>query len=313
MADRLRLFVAVVLRDELAARVDGVRLGLGSSEVGRLPPHITLVAPFNAPRDDLAGLLQRLRHLAEASTPSSCLLGPIRQFARALPVAYLAVDDPTHALVGLAEAARATVRGANAQPDGSVFVPHVTVANRVAPDVADAATVALGHFRAPLEIDGFSLLARDPDAAEHRWREIADFVLGRPLVRGRGGIELVLSRTRMLDPVVAERAGGGSLAIVGAPWAITARLGDELAGAAGGDLVGPYARVTSLWVEPSLRGIGVASRLLETAERAASERGASRIEAMAHDDAVRRYLHGRGYATQPSDRTWLSKALGEPA
>ncbi|SFR59344.1 GNAT family N-acetyltransferase [Halogeometricum limi] len=56
--------------------------------------------------------------------------------------------------------------------------------------------------------------------------------------------------------------------------------------------------VRNLYVEPAFRGVGVGSRLLETAEAALSRAGATRItlEAMAQNEHARRFYARHGYA-----------------
>ena len=66
--------------------------------------------------------------------------------------------------------------------------------------------------------------------------------------------------------------------------------------------------VRNLYVEPAHRGSGIGSRLLETAEAALVEAGATRIslEAMARNERARQFYERHGYAVH---RVELEKAV----
>jgi 2'-5' RNA ligase len=315
--ERLRLFVAVVLRDELAARVDGLRLGFGSSEIDRIPPHVTLVPPVNVAGADLAATCALLRTIAESTHPFGCGLGPLRTFDRPSPVLYLAVDDQTGSLAALAKACRAGNLAPPAREDRHGFVPHVTVANRSSTEVADAARLALGGLATALDVSELSLLRLDePDDPERRrrWVEIADFPLGPPVVRGRGGVEVRLTISRLVDPEsVALLAGfDASDPSSGRPWAVTARTADGSVAVASGSTAGETLRIDALVVAPEARGIGIGTRTLQHVEAMAVDRGHSDVIASVSTDVEARYFTGRGYlpiGTIAQGRSLLRKVV----
>jgi 2'-5' RNA ligase/GNAT superfamily N-acetyltransferase len=307
----------VVLRGELAARIDGLRLGLGSTEVDRIPPHITLVPPFNARAGDLPRTLATLRAGAASMARFRCALGPVVTFDRPRPVLYLAVGDQAGSLAALAQASRAGPLAPTPREDRHVFVPHVTVANRSSVAVADAARRALGAFATDLEVTDFSLLrleeSGEPDG-RRRWVEIADFPLGRPTVRGRGGVEIELTLSRMVDPESLERLDELDQVARsrGEPWAVTARTDGSTVAVARGTVAGETARIDAFVVATTARGIGVGTRTLEHVEAMALDRGLREVVVSVSSANKARYFTGRGYVPVEStaaDRDLLRKVV----
>jgi GNAT superfamily N-acetyltransferase len=76
------------------------------------------------------------------------------------------------------------------------WVPHVTVADEASEERIQAALVALDRYAAVVPISRIVLLEEDARV----WRPLADAALGPPAVVGRGGLEVELTRGRLLDP-----------------------------------------------------------------------------------------------------------------
>ena len=55
---RRRLFVALEITGAVASEVDGLRRAIGSSALGRISPHLTLVPPVNVAESDLPSVLR---------------------------------------------------------------------------------------------------------------------------------------------------------------------------------------------------------------------------------------------------------------
>ena len=268
MADRRRYFVAVVLDGSLAAMVDGIRAALDYEDPGRIPPHITLAPPRNVAGEDLPGVLAGLRRVAGRFEPFTVELGPVTLFDRPQPVVHLAVRDATRRIHDLAAEIRAESLRPTERDDRHPFVPHVTLAPRVPRSVAEAAIAA---FRGPelnaVRISDVTLLEHRDDPP--RWVAVADAALGAPVVRGRGGIEVELSRARLVDPEVRVVLGVAPAdpPLVGTGWALVARIGGAPVGVAWGSEAAGGRAIEGLVVAPAHRRTGVASRLLEEVER----------------------------------------------
>jgi 2'-5' RNA ligase len=313
--ERYRLFAAIVLRGEVASRVDGLRMALGSNEIDRLPPHITLAPPVNVPTSALDQVLDDLRDLGGRTHPFACRLGPLATFGGERPVCYLEVRGADVELEGLAAALRSgplrppepavlpegpSPHFATPDPERAgrrTFVPHVTVAHRTSPTVAAAAVLAGARFSASLPVQGMSVLRSEGAGSSRIWREIADVRFEPPLVRGRGGIEIDLWRSRLLDPVAGALLPPGYIRSPGEPWAVTARQAGALVGVATGSFVPGVCTIDALVVVPDERGRGWGSRMLEAVELDAAERCADVLLATVHSAAAERYFSGRGYAS----------------
>src|SRR5204862_7521114 len=121
------------------------------------------------------------------------------------------------------------------------FVPHVTVADEMAPERITAAADALAGYRAQVTFERVHVLEEGKGRV---WTPLADAAFQAPAVVGRGGIELELSVSRELDAeadAFAERewdAYGAETLGPGARdeelFAIVARQGGEIVGAAAG-------------------------------------------------------------------------------
>jgi len=220
----------------VATQVDGLRRACGDPALDRIPSHITLVPPVNVREDDRAAALTRMRTAAFAlGGPVEVTIGPPATFLPANPVLYLEVGGP-----GLAAVHRLR-REVFAYPlERSLtwpFVPHVTVADGTDPARITAALVALADFVVPATFDRLHLL----EEGENRiWRPLADCPLGPADLVGRGGFEVELTTSNLLDPEAAAfMAGRGAPA--GEPPYVVARHSWSVVGVAtaAGTVVAP--------------------------------------------------------------------------
>ena len=234
---RRRLGAVLLLPGPVAAEVDGLRRGCGDRTLGRVASHITLVPPVNVREDDLPAALTRLRTAAAATRSRvEVEIGPPATFLPDTPVLYLEVGGP-----GLEEVHRLR-RVVFAFPlERSLtwpFVPHVTVADNATPERILAAQLALADYHATAAFERVHLLEERPD---RRWEPIADCPLGPPDLVGRGGFEVELTTTDLLDPEAATFATELGAAALGGPPFVVARHRWEVIGAAGaaGAVVAP--------------------------------------------------------------------------
>ena len=280
---RERLLVAVFVPPPLGVEVDGLRRALGDRALGRIAPHVTLVPPVNVPDGGFDAALDVVRAAASATEPLRLRLGPAATFHPRNPVVYLAVGGPDAAALGALR--RRCFRPPLDRPVTHDFVPHVTVANRMAPDRIPAAVAALADYAADVVIDRVHLLRMEPG---NLWRPIADAPLAPPAVVGRGGLELEVTGTdqvppeagRLLDAATATVSGSAGPG-VGAPWALTARRDGAVVGAAAGWAAGAVLLVAGLVVAPGARRQGVGRHLLAAVEHEARARHCTAAEAQA--------------------------------
>jgi 2'-5' RNA ligase len=297
VALRRRLFVAVVVDGDAGATIDALRLALRSPELDRIAPHVTLVAPTNVAEAELDDVLAGVRGVAHRSRPFSIEVGPVATFPRDRPVLYAAVTDPDGGLETISSALRAEALRPAARDDRFSFVPHVTLHNRTDPGVAIGATAAFSGFRIDVVVEALTVLERAATGGDGRWVPIAEYRLGPPVVRGRGGIEIELEESRVADPVTRALLGpapgleGRSLD----RWVITARIGDVVVGAAEGESSPLVTVLCSLVVDRPHRRTGIGSRILELVESF----GAPLVVADGADAETAHLLTRRGYVEAP--------------
>ncbi len=270
----------------VADEIDGLRRALGSAEITRIAPHATLVPPVNVRDDAVQAAADLVRAVAASSAPLPVVLGPAATFWPASPVCYLAVDadDPT----GLEALAGRLAAGPLVPPPNRrrrPFVAHVTINQRMRPELIEPAVRLLSSYRMPVVFRHVTLL--EFSERERRWFTASDAELGAPVVVARGGLEVELSVSSELDPSAADWARRawreysleqyGDAVRPDEPYVITARLTGEIAGIAEGEVKGGTCRLARLVVSPQWRGHGVGAQLLRATERLASERGCRRV------------------------------------
>jgi GNAT superfamily N-acetyltransferase len=313
---RRRLGVALVLDRPVADEVDGLRRAVGDPTLGSVPAHLTLVSPVNVRADDLPAALALLR--AAAGTvrgPLRLGLGPPVTFLPVNPVAYLPVAGDLDGLGRLHDALGAPPL-LRAGRSLWAWVPHVTLLDGSDPGELDRLVGTLGHYSALVTLDRVVLLEqrRDPPGADgepargpRRWWELADAAFGPPGVVGRGGLELRLTRGRVVGPdlaaVVAEAAqvagapAAGPEAAAGLGGGLGLGRGGPVGVGLGGGWAGGWAPIVvsaeregacvggaAAWwdgqrptvavvVAPAARQTGVGAALLASLESAAREQG----------------------------------------
>jgi len=249
----------LLLTGEVAHEVDGLRRACGDRALRRIPSHITLVPPVNVREDDMPAALTRMRAAAAAvGGPIEVTLGPPATFLPENPVLYLEVAGPDlEALHRLRE----TVFGFPLERTLTwSFVPHVTVADGAEPDRIRAALVALADFTVTATIDRLHLLEEEDQRV---WRPMADCPLGPPDLVGRGGFEVELTTSQLLDPEAASFVTEHGAVAAGSPPYVVARHRWNVIGVADGE---------STVVAPDHDSHGVAELLARRLQAATTHR-----------------------------------------
>ncbi len=281
--------MAVLVPQPMATEVDGLRRGFGDRAIARIPPHITLVPPLNVAETSLFEALSVLRTAASEMSPFVISIGPPETFLPRNPVVYLRVEAGDE-LVWLRDAVRL---GSLDREDPRPFVPHVTIASGTLPGRISATMEAMADFKLGVPIERLHLLEMIPDAElGTRWVPIADYPFEPRRVVGRGGIELELTRSTILDPEATEferleladdlggqpsqsdgpQANGSHMALATPPYAtstvssdvvVTARRRSVgVVGVARGTMSGSVGHLQSILVAESVRRQGIGGHLL---------------------------------------------------
>src|SRR3954469_23553721 len=183
-----RLGVALLLPPPLDREVDTLRRACDDGALGRIPSHLTLVPPVNVREDAMGDAFRVLRESAASVSPFTLQLGPPVTFLPDNPTLYLKVSGP--GLDALRKLRDGVFTPPLERPLTWPFVPHVTIADEMAPDRIAAAVEALAGYRATVTFERVHLLEETRTAKGRIWKPIADASFAVPAVVGRGGIEL---------------------------------------------------------------------------------------------------------------------------
>lgn len=302
---RRRVGVVLPIPEPARTEIDGLRRALGDGALGRIPPHLTLVPPVNVRDEAVPDALALLREAAAATPPRLTLrLGPPLSFLPVNPVVYLLVAgmvDEVHAL-------RERVFRPPLERDLSwPFVPHVTLADEADEDRIGDAMSALADYEIDVDIGAVQIL----EERDRQWVVLAEARFGPATVVARGGLELSLSASAVLDDeaqrfarwewdrydaVEYKAAAGPSEAL-----AIAARRSGEVVGIARGELNRhtQAAHLSELIVAAGERGTGVGGQLVAAFEAEARAAGCARLTV--HADAqtpAARFYRDRGFVDE---------------
>ncbi|MDQ6784345.1 MAG: GNAT family N-acetyltransferase [Actinomycetota bacterium] len=264
----------MVIDRPVADEIDGLRRAVGDGALERIAPHVTLVPPVNVAAAGLGDALGRLRAAAASCGEALQLtIGPPASFLPANPVLILAVGGDVERLRRLRDALFVEPL---ARRLSWPWVPHVTLADEGEPARVEAAVALLEGYRATVEVDRVVLLEAARTAEGLRWRPFADAALTPRRVVGRGGLDLELTRGRVVDPQALEVVGPD----VGLPAPLADGSGLVVTGRRAGAVVG----VAAAWrddagghvavvVAPDSRGEGIGSHLLAHVEATVADAG----------------------------------------
>ncbi len=297
----LRLGVVLLVPSPLADAIDGLRRAFGDPMLDRVAPHITLVPPVNVRTDNVASALAVMRAAAASVVPIDLVLGPVTTFASDEHVGYLAVrgDDANAARLG-------RLRDEIFRPPlertlDHDFVPHVTVTTGGDDDrLAAVVASAVDWTGESARFERIHLLQERRDAGASRWVPVADVALGPRIIVGRGGLELELTPSALIDPeaesavvawtaspsdpastpgpVPADAAGSAGAVDSSAgsegprPLVVVARREGQVVGVVRGWADASVAEVDSVHLAPEVGGDGVDDHLLAAWHSAAADR-----------------------------------------
>jgi len=271
---RQRFGVVLLIPAPWAIEIDGLRRASGDQQLDRVPPHITLVPPVNVRVDDVPAALAVLRAAAAAHPgPLTLRLGP--------PASFHPDTDTLYLRVGADDLERSAVRALRDAVFAGPFerrlewpfVPHVTLSDVADRARSDAALDALADYEVDATFDRLHLLEEQRARHGRRvWVPVADAPFEAPAIVGRGGIELELSRSSLVDPdaVAFEQrehdALGAPRPPTDLPAAATsivfiARRRGEVVGVARGWSREGERELRSLLVGTEHRGQGIARQL----------------------------------------------------
>ena len=181
--------------------LDGLRRALGSDALARIPPHLTLVPPVNVRTSSMGAALRVLRDAAAGCGPLRLRLGPPASFLPETPTVHLAVHEPVDAVSALRALRDAVFVAPLARPLTHPFEPHVTLDDDADPSRIEAICASLGDYAIEVTFDRLHLLREErSDDTGRRWVPVADVPLGPRVVVGRGGVELELTASTLIDP-----------------------------------------------------------------------------------------------------------------
>jgi 2'-5' RNA ligase len=260
---RQRLGVVLLVPQPLATQVDGVRRALGDGGLARVAPHLTLVSPINVHERDLPHAFSIVRAAAATVEPLVLRVGPVATFAPVNPVAYLRVGGDDAELDGLERLRAGCSQGPLEREAGHEYVPHVTVADDLAPLRLDEVVRVLADFTADVTFDRVHVLAELPGRV---WRPIADAPLGeKSAVVGRGSLPLEVITSGRPD-VEAAALLSFEESTQGLPFAVTAYRDGQVVAAAWGWSARGLLEVADLTVAAEHRAQGVGRHLLAAVE-----------------------------------------------
>lgn len=281
---RRRLLVALAVTGAAATEIDGLRRAVASSSLGRIEPHVTLVAPINVREDAVLDAFALVRRQA-AVEPIAAVLGPARTFAPRNPVVYLEVSGEVAALDRLR---RQVSSPPLAPPQGRgerAFVPHVTIASGMDQAAINSAIDAFADYRIDVTLSVLCVYEQDAFVRRHPWRRVADVMLGSRATVGRGGRELTFVESTVAAPDAAllmRRCDDECTS--DEPFCVSVLDADAVVALARGAVVGNRLEVRSFVVEPERRRQGIGGQLLSQLERSASARGLGALVIFGPDD-----------------------------
>jgi 2'-5' RNA ligase len=167
--------VAIGLPEPYHAELQSWRERLGDPNAADVPPHITLVPPTPLDPEDLPGIIEHLRTVAEKEQAFHVHLRGTGTFRPVSPVVFIALAQG----ISDCERVQAAVRtGPLQRPLNFPYHPHVTVAHDLPEAALDNAFRSLADYEAEFDAWGFTLFERGLDGA---WRPRLDFPFGFPI------------------------------------------------------------------------------------------------------------------------------------
>jgi 2'-5' RNA ligase len=189
--DRLRLFVAVDLPEEVRALLRDLQADLRGRNLGDLrwarPEgiHLTLKFLGDTPAERVPAIREALRGPAAAAPPLRLALGPLGTFGGRRPrVVWQDVVGDVEPLRRLRDAVEGLLVGMGFPPEGRDYSPHLTLARVPQPppngtqERIAAALAAVASPEMEFEVTEFVLMRSILDRAGAVYQRLAAFPLG---------------------------------------------------------------------------------------------------------------------------------------
>lgn len=176
------LGVTVEIPEPFGRQLDAVRCRFGP-DAGKMPAHITILAPIDVDEDVMDAVLSHLSDVADRTTPFRLVLRGSGSFRPVSPVVFVAVADG----ISACEVLESQVRSGDLGVDSRFpYHPHVTIAHDVSEADLDAAFDELSDYRASMQITAMCL----HEFRDGRWRLLREFPFGALRSAGHGGASL---------------------------------------------------------------------------------------------------------------------------
>ena len=268
---RRRFGIVLSPPPELSVAIDGVRRAIGSPQLDKIEPHITISPPQNVSEIEFWDIVMRLRYACAEVSPFDVTIGGASTFDNNRNVLYFSVDQ-TASISSLETLARSIVSD---RPRLREFVPHVTLYEGISTDMVDYALEVLDCFNGQFVAWEVSILLQDTKGYWTRYLT-TPFEDKRSTYRGGSKIDYVAAGIAgpwlqdSINEISIEHRYSlrpSSSAILG----LDLNLTRTYLGIADGSymsacvvfVVGPQAWLDYLWVRSSERNYGKASAILD--------------------------------------------------
>lgn len=269
---RRRVLVAIVPPPEIRSGCRVLRRMLGDNRPERIVPHITLVPPVNLEPGRFASVRRHVRAIATEWRPITLNVEGVASFLPSTPTVHLSIGD-------LSEGQLLALRTALMvddlfREDLRPFRPHITLREKMNESQIDRVleTFESASFEwansGEWEVTSIRLMEQfRTDQRGTYWATVAEEKLAPATVVGRGGVELVIHSSSVVEPEVASLLGTtpNHLASTKQVLCVTAEIPRKVGQPVGvvlGDLSPDGAKIGELAVRPDSRGMGIARQLI---------------------------------------------------
>lgn len=269
MSAKWRLGVALMVPPPVRDEIDGIRRALGDGAMERVAPHVTIVPPVNVKGEQLDIALGLVRAAASSVVPFELEFGPVETFMPESPVIKLAVHG--EGLLQLQRLRELAFVAPLLRETEWPYVPHVTLKDEGTPvQLAHVSEVATSYMT-KVRFERVHVLHK---VSGQSWQPIADAAFEPGSIVGRGGVELELRTTEMIDPVSARLLDG---LVPASDLVIVARREGAPVGVVAGVSNGDDVHLLAFFVRPEVRGQGVGSHLMRHFLAESAGRGAELV------------------------------------
>lgn len=211
---RRRILIAVVPPADVVHLVRGLRRSLGDHRPERILPHVTIIPPVNVAPDDVDRYRQHVRSVVVDAHPFRVSVSGLATFAPSTPTIHMRVEDGGSG--ALSELRSRLVLDGLVPLDERPFRAHMTLRSRASEEQIAAVLEATSpRFMVPatdpVDADVADPLTQWEVRSVHlmeqhhrpgvgtRWESVAEEPFGPLAVVGRGGVELVMRTSSIVD------------------------------------------------------------------------------------------------------------------